>query len=237
MSSALLVALARCTSILPRTCDAGCANRPTATRARPRGEIRRSQILDAATEVFLENGYGGATIDLVVERAGASKATVYSFFGGKDGLFAAMVEERCERILSAFGDPEVADSNVLSALTHIARRYVEVVLAPDAVGLYRMIIAEGARFPELTRTFFRIGPDRTNSHLARKLSVWRERGLIRLDDPQLAAVQFFDSFSGDLHRRAMAGVIPKNVRAAIQRSIDHAVQIFWNGIRVDGRRA
>jgi len=60
---------------------------------------------------------------------------------------------------------------------------------------------------------------------------------IRLDDPQLAAVQFFDSVSGDLHRRAMAGIIPKNLRAAIQRSIDHAVQVFWSGIRVDGRPA
>jgi AcrR family transcriptional regulator len=206
-------------------------------RTRPRGEVRRSQILDAAVEVFLENGYGGATIGLVVERAGASKATVYSFFGGKDGLFAAIVEERVERILSAFGDPEVAHSDVLSALAHIARRYMEVVMAPDAVGFYRLIISEGVRFPELTRTFYRIGPDRTIAHLAGMLSLWRERGLIRLDDPQLAAVQFFDSVSGDLHRRAMAGIIPKNPRAAIQRSIDHAVQVFWNGIRTDGRPA
>src|SRR5258708_30997359 len=44
--------------------------------------------------------------------------------------------------------------------------------------------------------------------------------------------QFFDSVGGDLHRRAMAGILPKNLRDAIQRSIDHAVQIFWNGIRV-----
>ncbi len=209
----------------------------TVRRTRPRGEVRRSQILDAAVEVFLENGYGGATIDLVVERAGASKATVYSFFGGKDGLFAAIVEERVERILSAFGDAEVVDSDVLSALAHIARRYMEVVMAPDAVGFYRLIIAEGVRFPELARIFLRTGPDRTNAHLAGMLSVWRERGLIRLDDPQLAAVQFFDSVSGDLHRRAMAGIIPKNLRAAIQRSIGHAVQVFWNGIRVDGRPA
>src|SRR5258708_9688479 len=64
----------------------------TVRRPRPRGEIRRSQILDAATEVFLENGYGGAPIDLVVERAGASKATVYSFFGGQEGLFPTIVE-------------------------------------------------------------------------------------------------------------------------------------------------
>jgi AcrR family transcriptional regulator len=204
---------------------------------RPRGEIRRAQILDAAAQVFLENGYGGATIDLVVERAGASKATVYSFFGGKDGLFAAMVEERSERILSAFGDPEVVGSDVRSALAYIARRYMEVVLAPDAVGLYRLIIAEGVRFPELARTFYRLGPDRTNAHLAGMLSAWRKRGLIRLDDPQLAAVQFFDLVSGDLHRRAMSGIVPRNIRVTIQRSIDKAVQVFWNGIRGDDRLA
>ena len=202
-------------------------------RTRPRGEIRRAQILDAAVEVFLENGYGGATIDLVVERAGASKATVYSFFGGKDGLFAAIVEERVERILSAFGDPEVIHSDVRHALAHIAQRYMEVVMSPVAIGFYRLIIAEGVRFPELARTFFRLGRDRTNAHLAGMLSVWREQGLIRLDDPELAAVQFFDMVSGDLHRRAMAGIVPKHLRAAIERSIDHAVQIFWNGIRVD----
>ena len=206
-------------------------------RSRPRGEVRRSQILDAAAQVFLENGYGGATIDLVIERAGASKATVYSFFGGKDGLFAAIVEERAERILAAFGDPEVVDADVLADLAHIARRYMEVVMAPDAVGLYRLIIAEGVRFPELARTFHQLGPDRTNAHLAGILSIWRERALIRLDDPHLAAVQFFDTVSGDLHRRAMAGIIPQDLRAAVQRSIDNAVQVFWNGIRADGRTA
>src|SRR6202047_990960 len=206
-------------------------------RSRPRGEGRRSQILDAAAQVFLENGYGGATIDLVIERAGASKATVHSFFGGEAGRFAATVDGRADRILSACGVPEVVDSHVPSALAHIARRYMEVVMAPDAVGLYRLIIAEGVRFPDLARTFHQLGPDRTNAHLAGMLSVWRERGLIRLDDPQLAAVQFFDSVSGDLHRRAMAGIIPKDIRAAVQRSIDNAVQVFWNGIRADGRIA
>ena len=178
----------------------------TVRRTRPRGEIRRSEILDAATEVFLENGYGGATIDLVVERAGASKGTVYSFFGGKDGLFAAIVEERVERILAAFGDPEVVHSDVRHALAHIAERYMEVVMSRDAVGFHRLIVAEGARFPELARTFYQLGPDRTNAHLAGMLSAWRERGLIRLDDPELAAVQFLNAVSGDLHRRAMAEI-------------------------------
>src|SRR5258708_30913103 len=139
----------------------------TVPRARRRGEIRRSQSLDAAVEVFLEDGYGGATMALVVERAGASKATVYSFFGGKDGLFAAIVEERVERILAAFGDPEVVHSDVRHALVHIAERYMEVAMAPDAVGFNRLIIAEGVRFPELARTFYQLAPARTHAPLSR----------------------------------------------------------------------
>src|SRR3981081_387327 len=119
----------------------------TLRRTRPRGEIRRSEILDAATEVFLENGYGGATIDLVVERAGASKGTVYSFFGGKDGLFAAIVEERVERLLAAFGDPEVVHADVPHALAHIAQRYMEGAMAPDAVGFNRLLLGTALRFP------------------------------------------------------------------------------------------
>src|SRR5258706_16479492 len=91
----------------------------TMPRTRPRGEIRRSQILDAATEVFLENGYGGAPIDLVVERAGASKATGYSFLGGKDRRFAALLEQRGERILSPLGAPPGVPSDLRHALRPI----------------------------------------------------------------------------------------------------------------------
>src|SRR5258708_37853826 len=109
----------------------------TVRRTRPRGEIRRSEILDAATEIFLENGYGGATIDPVVERAGASKGTVYSFFGGQDGLFAAIVEERVQRILAAFGHPEVVHSDVRHALAHLAGRHMAGSSAPDAAGLWQ----------------------------------------------------------------------------------------------------
>src|SRR5260370_11414174 len=95
----------------------------TVRRTRPRGEIRRSEILDAATEVFLENGYGGATIDLVVERAGAAKAAVYSFFGRQDGLFAAIVEQRVQRNVCAFGHPQAVPSHVRHAVGRIAERY------------------------------------------------------------------------------------------------------------------
>ena len=59
---------------------------------------RRRALLDAARDVFLERGFANATIDAVVERAGGSKATVYSLFENKEGLFAALVAEAAEEL-------------------------------------------------------------------------------------------------------------------------------------------
>jgi AcrR family transcriptional regulator len=199
-------------------------------RRRPRGQTRRAQILDAATKVFVENGYGAATIDLVVSRAGASKATIYSFFGGKEGLFTAIIEERAERILAALPHVGIAHVDVRSTLTEIGRRYMKVAMSPDAIGLYRLILAEGLRFPELARTFYRIGPERVSERVASLLRAWRRQRLITVDDAYLAAVQFLDAVRGELHLRAVAGVPPDDLVDAIERNVDHAVHIFWNAI-------
>ena len=206
-------------------------NPATFRRLRPRGQTRRAQILDAATKVFVENGYGAATIDLVVSRAGASKATVYSFFGGKEGLFTAIIEERAERILAALPHVGIDHVDVRSTLTEIGRRYMRVAMSPDAIGLYRLILAEGVRFPELARTFYRIGPERVSERVASLLRAWRRHRLITVDDAYLAAVQFLDAVRGELHLRAVAGVPPDNLAEAIERNVHHAVYIFWNGIR------
>ena len=208
-------------------------NAATLRRLRPRGQTRRAQILDAATQVFVENGYGAATIDLVASRAGASKATIYSFFGGKEGLFTAIIEERAERILAALPHVGIDHVDVRTTLTEIGRSYMRVAMSPDAIGLYRLILAEGVRFPELARTFYRIGPERVSERVASLLRAWRRPRLITVDDAYLAAVQFLDAVRGELHLRVVAGVSPDNLADAIERNVHHAVHIVWNGIRTE----
>jgi AcrR family transcriptional regulator len=210
-------------------------NATTLRRLRPRGHTRRAQILDAATRVFIENGYGAATIDLVVSRAGASKATIYSFFGGKEGLFTAIIEERAERVLAALPHVGIDHVDVRTTLSEIGRRYMSVATSPDAIGLYRLILAEGIRFPELARTFYRIGPERVSERVASLLRAWRRNRLITVDDAYLAAMQFLDAIRGELHLRAVAGLPPDDLAEAIERNVHHAVHIFWNGIKTEGR--
>jgi AcrR family transcriptional regulator len=200
-------------------------------RRRPRGAIRRAQILDAATAVFLEHGYAGATIDLVVARAGASKATIYGFFGGKEGLLSAIVAERAARILAGFPDAETGSVDVRTALADIARQYMDVVMSPDAIGLYRLILAEGPRFPDLVDNLYRVGQNRVTASLAKALRGWAKRKRISTnDDPERIATQFLDVVRGELHLRVMAGLPPDDLAEAIESNIEHAVRTFWRAI-------
>jgi AcrR family transcriptional regulator len=210
----------------------------SAVRTRPRGEIRRAQILDAALTVFLEHGYDHATIDLVVQRASASKATIYSFFGGKEGLFEALVGEHAERILAGFPNLDGGIIDVRAALKNIAQRYLEVVMAPDAVALWRLIVAEGPRFPRLAKDVYRVSNERLVARLAEALRTWSARKRIRPLDADQVARQFLAVVRGDLHVLALSGLLPDDLEAAIHKNVQEAVKTFWPALRrKDGERS
>ncbi len=208
----------------------------TIRSTRPRGEIRRTQILDTAATVFLEHGYAGTTIELIVARAGASKGTIYSFFGNKEGLFGALIEERTDFILADFPDLTIDDVDVRAVLAAIASRYMDLVMSPDAIGLYRLILAEGARFPDLVKVFYRVGPDRVTTQVAEVLRLWARDGQIRVDDPVRVATQFLDAIRGELHLRVVAGLPPGDLPHAIRENILHAVETFWRALQPSSGR-
>lgn len=81
------------------------ASPPNTVIGRPGVDAER--LLDAATEVFAEAGFHGATMAAVATRAATTKPTLYAHFGSKDALFAAAVERECEvrkaRLFEAYG--------------------------------------------------------------------------------------------------------------------------------------
>ncbi len=82
---------------------AGPAGRPQTPRPRrPRNpEKTRNAILQAATEEFAAKGLGGARVDEIASRSGANKRMIYHYFGGKDTLFRAVMENIYETICRA----------------------------------------------------------------------------------------------------------------------------------------
>ncbi|MER6539371.1 TetR/AcrR family transcriptional regulator [Streptomyces sp. 900105755] len=74
--------------------------------ARPRGtrlprRARRNQLLGAAQEVFVAQGYHAAAMDDIAERAGVSKPVLYQHFPGKLDLYLALLDQHCEALIQA----------------------------------------------------------------------------------------------------------------------------------------
>jgi AcrR family transcriptional regulator len=215
-------------------------NRPSAGLAKPgRGAQRRASILAAATDVFLEHGYEGARLDEVIRRSGGSLATLYAQFGGKEGLFAAIIARICEDIVASLpGLEERAVQTPEETLFAFAKTYLEVLLTPASLALYRIVISESARFPELGRAVFEAGPATAAERLAGYLRSEAERRLLVVPDPGLAARQFLEMVKGDLHFRALLGSGPMPSRKDIDACVAAATRTFLNGIgRHRSRRA
>jgi TetR/AcrR family transcriptional repressor of mexJK operon len=154
---------------------------------------KQAAIADAATKLFLREGYRGTSMDEIAAAAGVSKQTVYKQFTDKEQLFCHVVEA----MVNAASDPVYdtvraldVDGDLEVALRAVARRQLELVLQPRLMQLRRLVIAEATRFPELGRVFFDQGPRRTTTALADAFGRLAAAGRLRVDDPMLAATQF-----------------------------------------------
>jgi AcrR family transcriptional regulator len=150
-------------------------------------------ILEAATAVFLRNGYVGTSMDEIAALARVSKQTVYKHFADKESLFTAIVAAAVD----AAGDPVTAEATALADsddvaadLKALARDQLGKVLQPHLMQLRRLVIGEAGRFPELGRAFYERGAGRTMATLSESFARLTERGLLRAPDPQLAAAHF-----------------------------------------------
>ncbi len=153
-----------------------------------RAERKRAAILQAASDVFLANGYVGASMDDVAARAGVSKQTLYKHFGDKETLFHELVITTVVTADAARGDePIVLGDDVEADLRRFARHLLHGVMQPHVLQLRRVVIAEATRFPRLGREFHDVGLGKTVARLALTIGELQDRGVVDVADPELAA--------------------------------------------------
>jgi TetR/AcrR family transcriptional repressor of mexJK operon len=164
---------------------------------------KRQNILEIATELFLEKGYSAASTSELVRRVGGSKTTIYTHFGDKAGLFAAIIDELLEDIV-AFSDS--LDLRVLStrdALITIANKHLQVVLSARYIGLIRIVAAEVGRFPDLGKAFYEHGPGKSYANFQAFLDERVAAADLDIRNTALATDLFFGTL---LHREVLARI-------------------------------
>ena len=198
---------------------------------RPRLEARRRAFLDAANAVFLEKGYANATLDDVIARSGGSRQTLYALFGGKQGLFEAIMGDRCTRIFGSLEAEGTLGRAPDAVLTELGTRYLQTVTAPEAIGVYRLVVAESVLMPELAERFWHMGPGRTRALLARYFDQQTRRGVLALENPEQAAQQFWGMLLGNYQMQCVLGLRDPPDAEEIADYVKTAVAHFLHGCR------
>jgi TetR/AcrR family transcriptional repressor of mexJK operon len=191
---------------------------------------KAASILAAAKRSFLAAGFGAVSMDTIAREAGVSKATVYAHFAGKEELFGAVIGRECERYFARFSAGELDPRDVHASLTVLGRRFLELLLSPDAIALYRIILAEVTRFPGLGEVFWRAGPERQRVQIEAFFRSATASGTLALSDTRLAAEQFVSLVRGEIHLRHLlrleADADQRRITAAVEGVVATFMQAF-----------
>ncbi len=193
--------------------------------------LLRERILEAATDLFLLEGYGSTSIEAVSTRAGISKRTFYDRFDDKAALFAAVVHRIIEHIRPPASVPLLAGSSLPEILVRLAGLILGAALSPSALALHRLVNAEAVRFPELVKAVNSEGATREGIALISEL-LERQLPEAKLDsaDRRFAAEQFLFLVIALPQRRAMGFGAPMSP-AELDAWARQVVRLFLNGCR------
>lgn len=200
------------------------------TRTPPeKGSVaKRGAIIQAATELFLRDGFGPTSMDEVARTAAVSKQTIYHHFGNKEMLFAAIVRDLSQDLLDTTAFE--AKGDIRAVLRGLGFYLLDLAMQADSLAMHRLIIAESARFPELGQIAYASGARPSIQALARYLANQSRSGVLAVADAEFAAEQFFGLVLGQLHLRALiCGERPGKRR--LHAWVDGAVETFLHGHR------
>ena len=194
-----------------------------------RAQKKQADILHVASELFLERGYDAVSLDDILERVGGSKTTLYSYYGGKEGLFAAMVQNKCRDKLTFFLSMDVAELDPKAGLTALGKQFLSIISDPEGRAMFRAMIAEAQRFPKLAATFFAAGPEAAIRALRRNIEHWQKAGLLRGGSAEALAIQFLGIMMGTFHLKTLLGLREAGTERQINAWVARGVELFLEG--------
>jgi AcrR family transcriptional regulator len=190
---------------------------------------KRRVILDAAAPIFGDEGYERASVDAIAARAGVSKPTIYSYFGGKVELFRESILDSAiqqnSEAMAVIQRLDVSAQRWRAAIYDLGMKLVACQRSECAMFLHRMIASESLRDPEVFRTVQTKATAPIQEALAGRLAMLGNAGLLRIPDPLLAARQFLALVSVEISELTENGTRAVSDRA-VKKAVDAGVDTF-----------
>jgi len=180
---------------------------------------KRERILKAAQEIFQSNGFIGASMDKVAEKACVTKQTVYRYFSTKEVLFQAALEVQRLQAKNDFLDAlnlEDADKALKAFATGFIRRH----LSKEHLANIRLLVSEGPTVPEITRAFYAMGPKKTQACISQFL-----KKRFEIDDAEYEISVFLNTLLS-MRMPVLTGLHALPSQAEIRRHSEKTVELF-----------
>lgn len=195
---------------------------------------KREQIIAAGRKLFMGAGFGETSMDGIAAEANVSKRTVYSHFENKETLFAAVMKGICEEM----GGPELYDDSVeerfdgppREVLRWFAHGMLRLILAPDALAVFRVVLAESVKKPELARLFWDTGPGAVAGQLSKYFAHLDKKGCIAVNDPDRAALLFIGLVKSPYHLQLLFGLGDPPSVEEMEKTADLMVDFYLEGL-------
>ncbi|MBU5345115.1 TetR/AcrR family transcriptional regulator [Paenibacillus lautus] len=153
---------------------------------------KRAKIIAAARDLFLSDGFDRSSVDAVAAKAGVSKRTVYDYYGDKQNLLLAVVEESSSAVLDMI-EQGISDhlwefEDLEQALISFCEQIVASTNgSSDYMALIRLVMVEAANLPD---SFFERLDNATEEGIIRRFTEFGQTGLLNVPDPEMATKHF-----------------------------------------------
>src|SRR4051794_16620301 len=198
-------------------------------RGRPPGREGR-ELLAVAREVFLDRGFSGTTMDAVAAQAHVSKQSLYAAYPSKGALYEAVVRDWVDLghdALAPHAQALAQAGDVGAGLLGFAGVLQAGILSPPVLRMRTLVAAEAGAFPHVAVDYASRSWDRNMTRLAHALQTLHDRGLLDVDDANVAAEQFVWLVIGaPLNRLSLQGLAHREEDPHLQRTASEAVTTF-----------
>ena len=198
----------------------------TAAQAQVRKGRKFDQVVAGAREVFLRDGFEGASVDDIARAAGVSKATLYSYFPDKRLLFMEVASAQCRQQAEESINRIDTSRPPQEVLALVADQFLGFIFSEFGQRIFRICVAESDRFPQIGQEFYHSGPMTMRTAVVHYFHQAADRNELKIADFDLAADQFAELCKADLWPKLLFGIIQTVSEADKARVIDGAVTTF-----------
>ncbi len=190
-------------------------------------------ILDAATDLFLEYGFQDVSVTRIMERAECSRETVYRYFDNKETIFQAVIDNQMSSYLNLISSFDVESEDLRQGILNWSNTLLKMAASEKYIKLRRLVISEISTRPEHGKLYFSLTYQRGTEAVARFFEAQQKQNKLKKMDPYNLATYFVGMLMYEIMHERLFGLCKPPGNKQIKELTTRVVDDFLEGFGAD----